>query len=254
MNIALSTLVILIFLLPGIIFRRFYYTEEFSKQYFTANLFDTFTTSFVPSVLLQTGWYYLVEYTNYPVDLGVIGELLTARGYPEKAVLNIERNITPIFWYNASIIVMSGVLGYGFKKIIRKNKLDRKFKLFRFQNSWHYLIKGEIFDFPRFPSLKKDTVEKIEFVFVDALVETDSGSMLYQGSLADYELSKNQELEHIALIGTKRKFMNGTDDTHLHTIKGNLVVLPYCHIKNLNFTYFKWIQQEDGRLHLKEVS
>ena len=79
---------------------------------------------------------------------------------------------------------------------MRNKKLDRTFKFFRFQNSWHYILKGELFDFPRAEIvLERDTVEDIELVFVDAVLEINGDAYLYDGILVDYELTRKIHLE-----------------------------------------------------------
>lgn len=75
------------------------------------------------------------------------------------------------------MIIVAGSVGYVSREIVRYFNLDRRRKIFRFQNHWHYILKGEFYDFPRANiALKHDTVREIEFVFVDALIETSDCS------------------------------------------------------------------------------
>ena len=149
------------------------------------------------------------------------------------------------------MFIVSGLSGYLLKKHVRKNKLDRSFKFFRFQNSWHYILKGEFFDFPRADiSLDRDTVEDIEFVFVDAILEINGESYLYDGILVDYELSNTGSgLETISLTNAQRRKIS--DDSKIskkgkkkdnskkyYAISGHILVLKYNETRNLNFTYF----------------
>lgn len=263
MNIALSTVVLFILLIPGLLFRRFYYTEEFSKEYFKQTFFGTFLSAFIPSLIFHSFWYYLAKFFGHPIDLSVIGNLLT--GSNNKEIYNaIDSSIGRIILYNGSIAVTAGLAGFFFKKIIRSKKLDRTYKLFRFQNSWHYVLKGEFFDFPRASFDLIDTeVEEIEFVYIDALVDTNAGTILYEGIFVDYELSAEGGLNYITLKNTSRKFLSEVVEKPLpdkqseieedkHSINGHIVVLPFHQIKNINLSYYR-IEESNGSLDVKLV-
>ena len=52
-NIALNTIVyITIFIFPGIIFRKFYYIREYSKEFDKGNLFERFVGTIFASVII----------------------------------------------------------------------------------------------------------------------------------------------------------------------------------------------------------
>ena len=52
MEVALGALIIIILLLPGISFRKGYFSEEFSNQYTIKDFFQLFVNTFIPSVIL----------------------------------------------------------------------------------------------------------------------------------------------------------------------------------------------------------
>ncbi|UOY06520.1 hypothetical protein L0P88_21675 [Muricauda sp. SCSIO 64092] len=249
MNIALSTLVLFFFLIPGIVFRRFYYSEEFSREYFRETFFAVFIATILPSLFFQILWFYLVKLFGENVDLFVFGDIVSAK--PSRAsFINIEQNAVKILIYNATMFITAGFTGFLTKQIVRNQKWDRTRKFFRFQNSWHYILKGEFFDFPRADiTLERDTVEDIEFVFVDAVIEINNASYIYDGILVDYELSQDGGLDTISLTNAQRR--NLKDDAEVsdegktkenlsnyYPIDGHILVLKYSEIKNLNFTYY----------------
>ena len=151
--------------------------------------------------------------------------------------------------------------GYLFRKVVRFYNWDRRKKIFRFQNSWHYILNGEFYDFPRANiSLKKDTVQDIEFVFVDALIETNDGSYIYDGILVDYELSGDGGLETITLAESERRKLLDDKKTeeeysksHYYSIDGHILLLKYSEIKNLNFTYYTLDENTDGSFTPRKV-
>lgn len=264
MSIALSTLVLFFLLIPGVLFRRLYYTEEFSRQYFKETFSAVFIATIVPSLLFQVIWYFLAKSMGHEVDLTILGDLVS-REPKTNTFQNIMVNSGNILWYNLSMFAAAGLSGYLLKKLVRRNRWDRSFKFFRFQNSWHYILKGEFFDFPRAQfTLIEDTVEDIEFVFVDAIVQIGSESYLYDGILVDYNLSSDGGLETISLSNTKRR--NLSDDSKINNkgkkednsskyypITGHILVLKYSEIKNLNFKYLTLEVDENEKFSLREV-
>ncbi|MEM8937920.1 MAG: hypothetical protein AAGC64_01080 [Bacteroidota bacterium] len=249
MSIALSTLILFFLLIPGIAFRRFYYSEEFSREYFRETFFAVFIATIIPSLFFQLLWYYFARWFGHDVDLFVFGDLVSSN--PSKSTFkNIENNALKILLYNSSMFVTSGFSGYLLKQIVRNRRWDRTYKFFRFQNSWHYILKGEFFDFPRAEIiLERDTVEDIEFVFVDVVTEINNETLIYDGVLVDYELSRDGGLDTISITNAQRRSIK--DDSEIskggkkkdnrskyYPIEGHILVLKYCEIKNLNFSYY----------------
>lgn len=255
MNIAFSTILLFIFLLPGLSFRRFYYSDEFSKEYFKQTFLEVFLTAFVPSIILQTLWYYLVQLIGYQVDLILIGKIIT-NSVTSEYLLSLKNDFDEVVLYNLTLFLFSAAFGYYSKKGIRVRKLDRKYKMFRFQNAWHYILKGEFFDFPRAAfDLEQDDVEDIEVVFIDAVVETTEGSIIYDGLLVDYELSNKGGLDTISLKEVNRRYLKADSQNteeknpnRYYNIPGHILVLKYEEILNLNFSYYKLRTDEHGTL------
>ncbi len=258
MNIALSTIVLFFILLPGILFRRFYFSEEFSKEYFKSTFFEVFISTILPSFFFQLIWFFSARLINQHVDLFILSDLISAK--PSKdTIYNIQDNSVKIIVYNLSLFFFSGACGYFWKQLVRNKKWDRSFKIFRYQNSWHYILKGEIFDFPRAEiSLEIDEVEDIEFVFIDAIVELGGESYLYDGILVDYELRSDGGLETISIKNAQRRKLSDDSDIDgdgrksdnsdkYYPIYGHILVIKYSELKNLNFAYLR-LQQNDDQL------
>lgn len=250
MNLALSTIILFVLLLPGIVFRKFYYSEEFSREYFKSSVFEVFISALLPSIFLHICWFYLVRIFNYNVDFTILGDLISSN--PNTSSFeNIQENHFNIFLYNFTMLISSGALGLFSKRLIRFFKLDREIKQFRFKNVWHYILKGEFFDFPRAAfNLENDKLEDIEVVYVDALVDTSKGPIIYDGILVDYELSDEGGLESITLKQVQRRWLH--DEGQLETsdkyyvIPGHILILKYSEILNLNFSYYKIIMENEA--------
>lgn len=247
MNIALATLFLLILLYPGFIFRRFYYTEEFSREYFKQTITDLLVAAILPSMLLHILGYYLFINHRYNIDVATIGTLLSGTSDGTKvtaAFHNIYNNAGKIISYFIALSFLSALLGLFTKYVVRKLKLDRKFKLFRFQNEWHYIFSGEILDFPRVPGDASD----ISIRYIDVLVKSDQGTIIYTGILADYVLSKDGGIDRIYLTNVKRRYLKDDrlmnldsdeyDERYYH-LPGQFFIIPYTQIVNLHITYYK---------------
>lgn len=263
MSIALSTIVLFFLLIPGILFRRFYYSEEFSGEYFKSTFFEIFISTIIPTLAFQLIWFFFARLLGQHVDLNIMSDLVSTKPL-ETTFTNIQDNSAKILFYNITLFIFSGYIGYYAKQLIRNKRWDRTYKIFRYQNSWHYILKGEFFDFPRADiALEKDEVEDIEFVFIDAILEIGGEPYLYDGILVDYELRSDGGLETISIKNAQRRKLSDDSDINkdgeksdntgkYYPIDGHIFLIKYADMKNLNFAYFK-LEQTDEVLTPKLV-
>ncbi|MCG8323251.1 MAG: hypothetical protein MI921_27375 [Cytophagales bacterium] len=255
MNIAITGLLVFFFLIPGLIFRKFYFTEEFSKEYFKQSYFELFFEAFPIASVLYFLWLLLAFLLGHNIDIILLGKLLMGQCQAVEVFQHIQNQSANIFWFHFSLYIFSGFSGYGFKLMVRSKKWDRKCKIFRFKNKWHYLVKGEIYDFPRIISpLRKNIAKDIEAVYVDALVSTDEGTIIYEGVIFDYELSNNGSLEYILLTEVERRYLKDDNYNSLpYKIPGNVLFISNSEIINLNFTYWYFEQWNNGKVQPKMI-
>ena len=239
MNIAITTVILAIFLLPGILYRRFYYTEQFSKQYVKKNFFELFFSTLIPTIFLQSLWIFVVRIFNYRIDFSVISNLLFNRKL-DLVSQNINENYLKIIFYHITLFIFSIIIGVIFKQIIRKYKFDRSFKILRYKNYWHYLFFGEIFDFPRTTVFLDETTDDIDFTYVSVISDTNAGVILYDGLLVDYELNKDGELEHIIISETKRKYLSKKEVKGDYDMPGNIFIIPMKSVININLSFYRF--------------
>ncbi|GAB4233838.1 MAG: hypothetical protein Tsb0034_07250 [Ekhidna sp.] len=210
-----------------------YYTGEFSKEYFRSSGFEIFLLGIVPSLLIHFIGinilsfivpleFWIIKIPNVRPDFEIIGTLMLGEGshkYFKYSFSNVNENINNIAYYNITLVLFGGFLGFAFKLFVRRLRLDRKLKILRFRNEWFYLVSGEFLDFPKIKRLKvyDKKGKKLNGVWVDALVkiegEEKGSSILYSGILADYQLSKDGGLENLYLIKTYRRYLS--DDSKL---------------------------------------
>ena len=138
-------------------------------------------------------------------------------------------------YYCTFVIAVSFVAGHLSRKVVRGLKFDRKFRLFRFTNDWHYLLSGEFLDFPEVP----DHPEEVSFKLVNALTDVGGKQMIYIGELIHFTLSDEGGLENIVLKDAKRRLLE--DDlleNRYYEIPGRYITIPYKTIININIRYF----------------
>ncbi|MEQ8686738.1 MAG: hypothetical protein RIE86_15670 [Imperialibacter sp.] len=227
MNIAFSTILIFLLLLPGLAFRRLYYTGEFSKEYFRSTTFEIFALGIIPSIILHvlgynllpqitpfsiSLYFNLIEIPKISIDFRTIGLLLSGQGdyaFHKEVFENLGARLNSIALYFITTISAGAFFGVAFRIFIRRLKLDRRFKLLRFQNEWHYILSSEILDFPKVKrnGYYDNNGQEVEAVWIDALVDTDEGSILYTGIVEDYKLSKEGGLELLYLVNSYRRYL-----------------------------------------------
>jgi hypothetical protein len=140
-----------------------------------------------------------------------------------------------ILSYLAVACLIGVVGGFSFRLFVRNLKWDRKHKFFRFKNHWHYLFSGELLDFPHIPGVP----EEVDLKYLDVLVDTDEGSILYSGYLSEYNLNTNGGIDSIYLTKAKRRFLKQDGEENCHyEMPGEFFVIPFQQIKNLHITYY----------------
>ncbi|MFQ5708029.1 MAG: hypothetical protein ACE5HO_11295 [bacterium] len=188
--------------------------------------------------------YFTQQLTSYGIDFSSLGFLLTGAkddANVASAFQVVGRDIWKITGYNLSLWLFAAALGHGFRMLVRSLRLDLKYDLLRFNNEWYYFMSGEI--------IAKD----IDFVWIDALVQTSEGSIIYSGLLQDFYLSKDGGLERIYLTQVaRRKLSNEAVDKpseseqegtpRYYDVPGDLFVIKYSQVVNLNLNYFSTVE------------
>ena len=239
-----ATLTLLLLLLPGIAFRRFYYAGEFSRQYFSEGFSQLVLRVVLLSACMQAGGYGLALARGWSGIAAAYAELTGALfGIP----MTLER-VRPGAFVGLQAVLTSVAASLGFltHAVVKNYRLDVRYKLFRFQNYWHYILRGGIRGFENTDGLLGDLDEEIQYTYVDILVATSEGDMLYDGVVVDYQLSPQNQLDKLILTGTRRRRLRSdrraeADDkcqvSRYYPVAGDFVVVPAAEIKNYNVRY-----------------
>lgn len=175
------------------------------------------------------------------VDFYVVLNLLNPDLNYFKSDLDIvKRDFLNILLYQGGLFLYVFVFAKASKTVVRQLKLDRKFKELRFQNRWHYILSGEVLDFPENDG--KGRAEDIFLTYIDIAINTGHKTILYSGFLADYHLTKEGVgLDYIHLRKVKRRDIDKVSgqcfDGKEYAIPGDVFLIPFSNVINLNISY-----------------
>lgn len=234
MALAVSTLFLFLFILPGITFKRAYLSSVFSRKLKFSGLLDEVFWALFPSIAMHFLSYGILRLAEpvlgFELDLKRLLQIIFQENREEYGLI-----FTTYLYYCTYVITVSFFAGHASRKLIRVLKFDRKFKLFRFSNDWHYLLSGEFLDFPEVP----DDPEEVSFKLVNVLTQVGGEQMIYIGELIHFNLSDEGGLDNIVLKDAKRRFLK--DDlleNRYYEIPGRYITIPYKTIININIRYF----------------
>lgn len=235
-------------LIPGFIFRRAYYSSPFARKYSKFSLFGEISWIIIPSIILQILGIYLMYwfwYENF-MELQTLYNFIIECYKPEPKITG-DLNYHVLISYTIILWLVSFAAGYLINLVIRRTHLDKRFRIFSFDNEWYYYLSGEILDFPHVEGTSKE----VGLTFVDVLTKTGEETVLYSGILQKFDLKEDGGLASICLTNAQRKgFANNktsdiVDDNPMKEyfeykeFPSTFLVIPFTNIINLNVRFFK---------------
>src|SRR5690606_33307543 len=146
MSIALDTLILFLFIIvPGIVFRRFYFQGEFTKQFNSKTLAHAIIASILPGLFIQYLTANIYQFYWSKIDGKSIKDFYDqlANNVLPETLFDLE-----ILWevlvYIGLMLLISFLLAEISWGVIRVLKVDRWFTVLRFRNHWNYYFNGEI--------------------------------------------------------------------------------------------------------------
>jgi hypothetical protein len=246
MNIVLGSTVSIVFLLPGILFRKGYFSGEFSKQFVSRDFFQLFINTLLPSLLIYAlawpicclaGWTY-----DFTVILGLLADSDKLNTFSIKSIENYQNQIICFLVIVNCFAYFLGILS---KLIVIHFWLDVKFSLLRYENIWHYIITAKFFQITRSQfELNKSEIDDIEIVYCVASINIGGENILYNGILFDYQLAHDGGLDLIYLKDAKRRHIDKPRGKY-ENIDGSIFIVKYENVINLNLTFYRVELEED---------
>jgi hypothetical protein len=263
MNIALSAVITFILLLPPIAFYLSLTFGRFAKAGPKLGLLEGLMLSAIFSVVLHAIAIQLmpgeIRFDILALLLG--GELKTfSATVANDAFKSMFRTFV---LYNSLLLLASIVLGLIVRWVIERTGLHARSELLRLYNQWWYLFQGYKID----GFINQSGPPPFDVVFVDALVNTNAGTMIYSGYLIDF-VCEGEALNRIYLSETsKREFkqnsMNDRGNVLINepgepsAIDGDTMMIPYAQIINMNLHFITLPSElgdipEDAEIRIQE--
>jgi len=257
----------MVFLFPGVLFRKFYFSGKFGNQFEQGNILERFLWSLFLSIICLSGVafiFFLFDYyfgikplenVNFK-ELTKIFQDLAKNEFPKSFIE--EKSFLNFLFLLVIIYLISVVLGFCTKSFVLIFSID-KLSAFKFKNSWHYLSQ------PYKENGVHRKIGDVHTTFADILAKNNSKEELYSGILKDIILDKDDKLENVVLSNVYKfvtveitnqdkidSIQKSIDDCEniftLHrdysdkkvfkkSIDGNLLILSKENIININLTY-----------------
>lgn len=266
-NIAFNTIIyIMVFLFPGILFRRSFFSGKFNKHFDSGNNIERLLWNILFSVICLSLFICINTWTKDKIttifDI-TSDEILTnfTLIYQNKfpLILNNFDSLTNVFYALISLYFFSGIIGFFLHKIIFIFGFEKRFSIFKFQNNWDYLtnsnrqnnVNHKLGDIHYTKvDIKTDENElftgKLHEIIFDKEGKIDA--IAIQETYKFYKLNKESEKEKIEEI----KLLISDDNPHIiehfetkdeyiykKRVKGNIFTVFNDKIQNISITYIK---------------
>lgn len=238
MNIALGTLIILFLLSPGFIIRYTFLKGPYSRKNYKPSITTEIFWAIIPAVFLQLSALYILQISGYELDFQLIYLLLTGSDKIDDFTI-LSGSLGGFLLYYSIISFLAAGIGFVARWVVVHWQLDKKFGIFKINNEWYYLFSGRLLE----------DADEIDFIQIDALVQTPEGVVIYCGVLNDFYLTSEGGIDRLYLVNVyRRKFSDdyivanvepkNLDDRY-YNMPGDYLVIFGQTLLNLNLTYYK---------------
>jgi len=140
----------MVFLLPGVLFRRSFFSGKFNNQFHSGNSIERIFWNILLSFFSLSTFFYLLEFINtsnfipIKIEVGFVRDDIIemfSNLYENKIPLRLKKAefLFSCFGVISSIYVYSIIFGFFLNKLIFTWGLHKSFSFLRFQNNWDYL-------------------------------------------------------------------------------------------------------------------
>ena len=180
-----------------------------------------------------------------------MGIISSQKSIVENSLNQIDSFKFEIIIFQTIINSTAFIIGLILRNLILKYSADAKIKFFRYKNVWHYLLTGKFIHFKRSQiELHKDKIEDVDITYINSIVSIGNDVINYSGTLVDYELSEDGNLN---LLYIKDAFRKPIDEEHFKEINGHILLLKYENIINMNLIFIQAEETEEGDIELRMI-
>lgn len=245
-NIALTTLVILLLVLPGFVARSAFLSHRFTNDVLPKNLSDDIARAFLyalPFHLVGIGTVahlYLLGIgtgINIPVLFRLIaGDYGKDSMFAPAIIDNLREHLHQIGLYFLALVGIAFGTGRALRWWVWTREWDLKYPtLFGYKNKWLYTLFGR--------GKTEGTLGKDYLPYADVIVELGEKTRMYRGVVSEFTTDDTGTLKDLVLLAALRgKFEEvegGGNKFYWEKIPGDCLILKYSEIKNLNVTYVR---------------
>ena len=229
MNIALSTLTVLIILLPGVILRYSYLKGTWESPVKINNTFNELLFGIFFSIPMHIVWIYFIHIAaDLSIDYEALFTILSGNINKDNIACIVK--CFTLYWqlillYFSTQFIGALLLGISLHKIVRFYHLDLRFRFFQFNNEWYYQLTGETKvielaeknrlyrkkfkenksqECKKHPyNLKRRNIEKfLDYIlatYIAVTIDNNGTKIIYYGELSNFYFGRNGELHKLVL-------------------------------------------------------
>jgi len=235
-EVTISSIVFIVMLIvPGVFFKRFYFRGQFTKQ-FTSGLFaDRLITSIFWGLIVQLITFLLfnkflnLSYDTIKKPVSSVFKKIGSNTLPDLT----SENLTYLLVYIFTSIVISAIFGCLAHWFIRFLKIDSKFEVFRFANNWNYYFRGDSMDFGEFKGRKTG---KVLSTLIDVVMEDGSGNTkMFSGFITQYQISADSGALEVLYLTDAQRYSKSAGA--FKPVDGDCLIIPYNKVVDMNIRY-----------------
>jgi hypothetical protein len=174
--------------------------------------------------------------TPYRIDLIELGTLMDGAKSDvanEVAFANLTRFLWPVIGYNLALWASASLLGNVLRRSVIQAEWDLEYPWLRFSSEWYYLLSGRQWGW------RAD--EDFDLILVDVMTTIGITPLIYSGILNSIHFARDGSVESVTFTKGGKWDIPGVQAPT--PIPGNVFVVKFDEILNLNFRLFK-IDQE----------
>lgn len=208
-NIAFNTIIyVMVFLFPGVLFRRIFFSGKFNKTYESGNVFERIMyyllLSLVSITLFCIFYYYFREITGDIIPVfnhikadEIIHSFISIYKNEFPSLLKHTESLFQLVNLLLSLYLFSSILGFITKKIIFIFGFEKRWSLFPFLNKWDYLM---------YSTRANNNRHKIGDAYTSKIDITTENNCFISGRLHEIVFSKEGNVEAYALHDTYKLY------------------------------------------------
>lgn len=224
MDLALSTLLLILALAPGVIFWNSYFSGRFTRQTFSTSPLLEIVSSLAWALVFDAVGIGLLNLVRCLFDHPSIAVAVTSAASPRLALLEHWPELFGTALVTAALSMLAGSTA---RRIVWMKRWDLQLPILQTRHEWYYLLLGRIRGFPSSVT-----------PYADVLVEhpEERGSRLFRGQVLTFQLTPDGTIREIVLTDSRRASRRG-DAFAWMPVPGDRLVLLGPTIHSINLTY-----------------